>query len=277
MCGRYQLQADAASLAASFPNAKWKTSHADKHQPRQQVSPTMQAPVLLLDSEMPTFQLMKWGFSRPGSPLINARKETVLQLPTFRMHMKRRCAIPVTAFYEWQKDSGPGKPTKTPFLIRGSKESQFDKPEVSYVAGLYRVERISGHPVCTFVLLTENATPELQWIHNRQPVFLRGHQLLKHWLQHNVTGIDAVDALKADGNFKWWQMTPDLSQLYKGKIMKQKGLDKFFSVKKKEENPIPGASSSIRKERKETVRHKKLTVQKSVTSFFASKQKKDSK
>jgi putative SOS response-associated peptidase YedK len=45
-----------------------------------------------------------WMKEKPKAPHINARAETVQKLPLFReAFAKRRCLIPATGFYEWQK------------------------------------------------------------------------------------------------------------------------------------------------------------------------------
>ncbi|PXF42575.1 putative SOS response-associated peptidase yoqW [Gracilariopsis chorda] len=233
MCGRYQLNVEAAALAATHPNATWHPNHAKQHKPRQQVRPTTQAPVLVHETSNPTFQLMKWGFSRGGSPLINARKETVLELPTFRPQMRRRCAIPVTGFYEWQKEAGPGKPSKTPFLIRSIPKAAFEDVSVAYMAGIYRTENENGQATSKFVVLTEKAASELEWLHNRQPVFLRSEKQVEEWLRMDASPTDAVKGLVDGTGFSWWRMAPDLADKYRGKVMKQKGIDAFFGSKAK--------------------------------------------
>ncbi|CAN8063891.1 unnamed protein product [Agarophyton chilense] len=234
MCGRYQLVADATALSASHRNAKWAAPEAEQqHKPRQQVRPTTRAPVLLHEGAVPTFCTMKWGFSRGSSPLINARKETVLDLPTFRANMSRRCAIPITGFFEWQKDIGPGKSSKTPFLVRGFPRAKFEDEKVMYMAGLYRKERHGGDAFDTFVVLTENSASELGWLHNRQPVFLEDEQHVETWLSHHVSASDAVTTLDGTNGFSWWRMKPDLSDRFRGRVLQQKGLDAFFGFKGK--------------------------------------------
>ncbi|KAI0565845.1 SOS response associated peptidase [Gracilaria domingensis] len=181
---------------------------------------------------------MKWGFSRAGSPLINARKETVLELPTFRAQMSRRCAIPTTGFFEWQKDIGPGKTSKTPFLVRGLADAKYEEATITYMAGIYRRERQSGENVDTFVVLTENSAPELAWLHDRQPVFLRDEKQVQTWLSHNVPASDAVSILEDGTGFSWWRMRSDLSDKFRGRLLKQKGLDAFFGVKGKSKKEV---------------------------------------
>ena len=60
------------------------------------------APVLTADGELRT---MRWGFSRHGAGAINnARADKLLGAMWGESFRKRRCLIPVAAFYEW---SGP--------------------------------------------------------------------------------------------------------------------------------------------------------------------------
>ena len=61
-----------------------------------------------------SLDLLKWGLipywcSDPngGRKPINAKSETVATLPTFRdAYRRRRCILPVDAFYEWKTTKG---------------------------------------------------------------------------------------------------------------------------------------------------------------------------
>jgi len=60
-----------------------------------------------------------------NSPMINARAETLMEKPTFRPLLNRRCLIPANGWYEWRKD-GKAKhknritlPDHQPFLFAG--------------------------------------------------------------------------------------------------------------------------------------------------------------
>lgn len=68
-----------------------------------------------------------WGLGVAGlnSPMINARAETLMEKPTFRPLLNRRCLIPATGWYEWRKN-GTAKhknritlPDHQPFLFAG--------------------------------------------------------------------------------------------------------------------------------------------------------------
>jgi putative SOS response-associated peptidase YedK len=79
---------------------------------RYNVAPTDQIPIVRIDSRDGEREVVmaRWGLipfwmkEKPKVPHINARAETVHKLPLFReAFAKRRCLIPATGFYEWQK------------------------------------------------------------------------------------------------------------------------------------------------------------------------------
>nr|WP_319390174.1 SOS response-associated peptidase [uncultured Cohaesibacter sp.] len=79
--------------------------------PRHNVAPT--EPVLTIIDEYGrrTARLMKWAFvpdwvkdPREFSQITSARRETVETKPSFKNAIRyRRCLVPVTGFYEWQR------------------------------------------------------------------------------------------------------------------------------------------------------------------------------
>lgn len=79
---------------------------------RYNVAPTDQIPIVRIDPRDGEREVVmaRWGLvpfwmnEKPKVPHINARAETVDKLPLFREGFaKRRCLIPATGFYEWQK------------------------------------------------------------------------------------------------------------------------------------------------------------------------------
>lgn len=126
---------------------------------------------------------MKWGYERGGgSLLINARSETAAQKPMFRESMRlRRCLIPATNYFEWQKLDGG----KKKYAIRP------DGAKVLYMAGLYRLEKDAPRASC--VILTREASKSVAHIHNRMPVILPRERLAE-WLSPDA---DAESVLGA--------------------------------------------------------------------------------
>ena len=110
-----------------------------------EVVPTSVVPVLAPNraGEQTVFP-MQWGYTLPASgdrkpPLIiNARSETAAEKPLFRDSWRqRRCAIPATAYFEWEHRMGfDGKP-KVGAKYRITPAAG----ERTFLAGLYRMEQ----------------------------------------------------------------------------------------------------------------------------------------
>ena len=86
--------------------------------PSWNVAPTHPANTIVLEESAFRTRRMQWGLipfwakdPSIGSKLINARAETLAEKPAFRHALKsRRCAIPISGFYEWQKLSARSNP-----------------------------------------------------------------------------------------------------------------------------------------------------------------------
>ncbi len=104
MCGRYSLEARPDEIAEAFAAAEVFAFSA-----RYNIAPTQSAPVVRVDQESGSRRVVtiRWGLtSHPDNPrpLINARSETVDRTPSFRSAFRsRRCLVPATGFFEWQK------------------------------------------------------------------------------------------------------------------------------------------------------------------------------
>lgn len=103
--------------------------------------------------------VMKWGFSqKDGKLLINARSETAQEKQMFRELVRcRRALIPASGYFEWEKN---GK-TKTKYALSTEENMLF-------LAGLHRPNADTKNH--EFVILTKDAAPGIQFIHNRMPV-----------------------------------------------------------------------------------------------------------
>ncbi len=115
---------------------------------------------------------MVWGFILPrsSSPMVNARVETASTKPTFKESWeRRRCIIPASYYFEWEHlinaTTGKAK-TGDKYMIqpKGS--------EITWLAGLYRIEERSGIQVPVFTVLTREPSEEIRFIHDRMPVIL---------------------------------------------------------------------------------------------------------
>ena len=153
--------------------------------PRYNIAPT--EPIMAINSlREPDF--LVWGLvpawakdAAIGQKLINARSETANEKPAYRGAMKyRRCAIPMTGFYEWtiEEFEEPddynlfGDPKK----VRGKQPYLFQvrsQPTFS-VAGLWEIwHSPDGTEYRTCSLLTTAANGTMYTFHDRMPCILR--------------------------------------------------------------------------------------------------------
>jgi putative SOS response-associated peptidase YedK len=151
---------------------------------------------------------MRWGLvpswakdPKVGNRMINARVETVTEKPAYRSLVgSRRCVLPADGWYEWQvvpaERSGTGKARKQPFFMA--------PPDGSLVglAGLYSWWRVPDvedpdDPAAwlgTVTVLTTDAEPSLQAVHDRMPVVLPAEHW-RTWLDRDVPGPEALGLL----------------------------------------------------------------------------------
>jgi putative SOS response-associated peptidase YedK len=141
--------------------------------PRWNVAPTQEVAAIRRDPGDPRRKLvlLRWGLIPSwakdpaiGARMINARSETVATKPAFRAALRRRrCLIPATGFYEWQKLGRVRQPwrivmrTRAPFAMAGLWE-RWSSPE--------------GRAVETCAILTTAANELVAPLHDRMPVIL---------------------------------------------------------------------------------------------------------
>jgi putative SOS response-associated peptidase YedK len=105
---------------------------------------------------------------------INARSDRIQTAPTYREPFKkRRCLVPTTGWYEWQKTSAK---TKKPFHFQ-------PKTAPFAFAGVYDVWKGDGRMAITsFAIVTTDAAPSTQQYHDRMPLVLEGSQF-EDWMR----------------------------------------------------------------------------------------------
>ncbi len=167
MCGRFALLAPGPTIAEQFG-----VTISHDIAPRYNIAPTQPVAAVRLDRddarELTYFQ---WGLIPSwakdpsiGSRMINARSETAADKPSFRAALKRRrCLLPASGFYEWQKLNGRKQPT----FIRSADGSLFG------LAGLWEMwHDPDGGLIETCTILTTTPNELMEPIHNRMPVII---------------------------------------------------------------------------------------------------------
>jgi len=179
MCGRFNQTASGDEVAEAF-----SLDEAPELAPRYNIAPTQ--PVAVVGVQPKTgrrgLASLRWGLV-PRTSLggergfINARAETAWEKPSFReAFARRRCLIPATGFYEWQKLDAK---RRQPWLIRLASGRPFA------FAGLWEPPAAGGSsPTCA--ILTTEPNEVARPIHDRMPVILDpAHYAL--WLDPAVT------------------------------------------------------------------------------------------
>ncbi|AGY60231.1 SOS response-associated peptidase [Gloeobacter kilaueensis] len=180
MCGRFALYSSAEELAEAFALSELPPVAA-----RYNIAPTQ--PVVAIRSDASGERravFLRWGLIPAwakdptiGNRLINARAETIAEKPAFRSAFKyRRCLIPASGFYEWQRTGNK----KQPFYIHPHGDRPFA------FAGLWEHwQEPGGSELETCTILTTAANQQTKAIHDRMPVILES-QSYELWLDTSV-------------------------------------------------------------------------------------------
>ena len=110
---------------------------------------------------------------------INARAETVTELPTYRKPFrKHRCLVPATGFFEWDKTQKPSIPHY--FYLK-------DGPIFAF-AGLYDswIDPKTKQEIHSYTIITIKANQVVGKVHDRMPVILKRDDENK-WLDPTQT------------------------------------------------------------------------------------------
>lgn len=167
MCGRYTLGREPGSLLDYFHlHGEVPAYHLSYN-----IAPSQTAPVIVQDANQHRVcRMMRWGLVPHWAKqedtryrMINARCETVAQKPAYRDAFRAsRCLVPADGFYEWhQAEDG-----KQPYYIYEANRGLFA------MAGLWSKWQSEDRSLLTFSILTTQANPLMQDIHERMPVIL---------------------------------------------------------------------------------------------------------
>src|SRR3954452_338664 len=229
MCGRYAATSRPEDLVEEFDIEQVLTGEPSRSllsapqnpppgAPDYNVAPTKQAPVILTRAPRPTdpssdegappvrqLRLLTWGLVpswakdvKVGLRMINARAESVLEKSAFaKAAASRRALVPATGWYKWQVSptatDARGKPRKQPFFIHHADGSPLA------MAALYEFWRDHSVPdnddpaawLTTYTIITTEAEPGLDRIHDRQPLILEREDWAT-WLDPSVKDTDEV-------------------------------------------------------------------------------------
>lgn len=124
------------------------------------------------------------------SKTLNAMSETAFEKPSFRAAIReRRCLIPATGFFEWMHHQGK----KYPYRIFLKDRDLFS------FGGIYETwrDKESGKTLSTFSILTTEANPLMEKIHNskkRMPLILP-REVENKWLDPDLKPEEIKDLM----------------------------------------------------------------------------------
>lgn len=193
MCGRFTQKAPWENVGNEFGINDAPSKQL--FEPRYNIAPTqMIAAIRELENSREATSL-KWGLvpswakeAEIGNRMINARAETITEKPSFREAFKsRRCIIPASGFYEWQKVE---KGAKQPYYF------YLKEKEVFGFAGLWEewLDKTTGEMLETCTIITTEANQVLRPVHDRMPVILESNHY-DVWLDAKVKDTDKLQKL----------------------------------------------------------------------------------
>jgi len=205
MCGRV-IQSSGPLRYAIVDGLNVRDSRVHNYPPRWNAATSQELLVIRRNHKTGEASLdpLRWGLipywcqdPSGGRKPINAKCETVWNLPTFReAYRKRRCIVPVDGFFEWKAIKGAR--AKQPYAIAMKDGSPFG------LAGLWEnwKEPQSGEWIRTFAIITTDANDLVAALHNRMPVILSPSDYNK-WLSEEEDPSDLLRPFPSDDMRVW--------------------------------------------------------------------------
>jgi putative SOS response-associated peptidase YedK len=192
MCGRYSVHLKRLEALRRLIGAMHVAQGRDEGdggmigswQPRFNAAPGQDLPVV----REGTLSALRWGLlanwqaDPKAQKPINARVETIAELPTFREPFRsRRCVVPATGYFEWKPT--PAKAPREPYWVHPTASNlEVDEPGVMLLAGVWdRWLSPEGEVLDSYAIVTMQASDPMRAIHDRMPLELRGDDVAQ-WL-----------------------------------------------------------------------------------------------
>jgi putative SOS response-associated peptidase YedK len=196
MCGRYAFTLSPESVRQLFGVAD-----GDWVQPRTNLSPATTNPVIRMSEGARVLAPMKWGLrpswwnpAKTKNQPFNAPAEGIASKPFFRDAFRhRRCVVPATAYYEWDRGTRPPKPFQ--LTVDGGAAFCF--------AGLWEIWKSpEGEEMLTYAIVTTQPNKLVKNWNNSMPVILDREEI-DNWLAQSdrtllVAMLDSFPAHRMD-------------------------------------------------------------------------------
>lgn len=195
MCGRFITTGTWAEYRKYLSILPPDVEQRNGPEPNYNTAPTSELEIVVQREGENVVAPVRWGLIPHWAKddkvrmQINARGETVAEKPFFRTAFEYgRCLIPATGYYEWLTIS---KGNKQPYLIHLPGEAPSFEPFA--FAGICSYNK--KLETKTFAIVTLAAAPQIEHIHNRMPVILKG-DALADWMSMDTDKAKALELLQ---------------------------------------------------------------------------------
>ena len=194
MCGRYKITKPVTKTADLV-----KTNIKVEDSENYNAHPTQKLPIIKSYTNGKALELCEWGLVPAWSkkldkfsPLINARKETLMDKITFKnLIQTSRCLVPVDGYYEWKRE----EKNKIPYYF--TKEDD----ELMFLAAIHQNNQ--------FCIITREATEEISKIHHREPLILNQSQI-NNFLNVKKDAVEVLNTIRPP-KLKFHEITKDVN------------------------------------------------------------------
>jgi len=167
MCGRFYIDDELSDEMEQAIKEAYQQALRQKEISVGEVLPTQRSFVIVSNTRKIDTDCISWGYeySKSKRPIINARRETLLQKPMFcDDFIERRCLVPARGFYEWNDEK---------------KKYYFQEQEkhIIYMAGIYTKDTKNRK----FTIITTSSNESVSSYHDRMPILVEDNEMID-WL-----------------------------------------------------------------------------------------------
>ena len=162
----------------------------------------------------------RWGFKKNNSKLIiNARIENLGETYShYRCY--NRCVVLVTGFIEWSKSKNKGALSEPYYFYRKQTEllNDDDVEKIEESACILQLAAIREN-LGGVVVVTTQASKDVQWCHERMPVVLKTEADAWQWInpQKSIVEIERLFQ-PVEGTLTWHRLQPNFAEIAKSKL-----------------------------------------------------------
>ena len=194
MCGRYKITKP-VTKTVDLVKTNIKVEDANNYN----AHPSQKLPIIKSYTNGKALELCEWGLVpnwskklEKFSPLINARKETLMEKVTFKnLIQTSRCVVPVDGYYEWKREDK----SKVPYYF--TKEDD----EIMFFAAIHQNNQ--------FCIITREATEKVSAIHHREPLIINQSQI-NNYLNVKKDAMEILNSIKPP-NLKFYEISKDVN------------------------------------------------------------------